>query len=176
MTRSGFIQQSGALGAYMITLNGCNLFGTKEAVIPPGPDGVLLQKPEPKEHVFAYISRVKGKFDNTLYKQILGAANAFKEGDRTLNIAAIDNTSRTHARALLGNTKLADLNRNPVFKDELLELIHQSTRHNPELESWTLQELKTFTLSQPEEKIKEIMPCLSSDVIACLVKLMNNEE
>jgi len=30
------------------------------------------------EDVFAYISRVKGSFDQTLYQKVIGAANAFR--------------------------------------------------------------------------------------------------
>ncbi len=37
-------------------------------------------------------------------------------------------------------------------------------------------ELKDFLLTKGELEIKEIMPALSSDIIACVVKLMTNEE
>ena len=40
------------------------------------------------EDVFGYIHRVRGCFDQRLYQQVLGAANAFKEGDASLGIAA----------------------------------------------------------------------------------------
>jgi len=115
------------------------------------------------EDVFAYIRREKGSFDQTLYRQILGAANEFKEGDETLNIAAHDEDSRSHARQLIANTSIKNFNEHIVYTDELLELIQRSVKPNPELENWTVQELKDFTLSESEEKIKEIMPSLSSN-------------
>jgi len=93
-----------------------------------------------------------------------------------LAIAAVDDASRLHARELLGNTTIKDLNEHIVYTDELLTLIRESLMPNAELDSWTLQELKEYVLSQSEEKVKEIMPSISSDSIACLVKLMSNEE
>ena len=49
---------------------------------------------KPGEDVFAYITRVKGGFDQTLYQQVIGAANAFKEGDQTIGVGADDETTR----------------------------------------------------------------------------------
>ena len=49
-----------------------------------------IQEVQPGEDVFAYIVRVKGKFDQTLYQQVIGAANAFKEGDLTIGVGAAD--------------------------------------------------------------------------------------
>jgi hypothetical protein len=37
-----------------------------------------------REDVFAYIDRLKGSFDQTLYQHVIGASNAFKEGDETI--------------------------------------------------------------------------------------------
>ncbi len=176
MIRKEFLKQAGLMGASILVLNGCNLFVAKEETLNADSLGAKILKPQSNEDIFAYINRVNGKFDNTLYKQILGASNEFKEGDKTLHIAAADDSSRSHARELLGNTTIKSLNENVVFKDELLELIQQSIQPNPEIENWTLQELKDFTLTQEEAQIKEIMPSLSSDNIACLVKLMSNEE
>jgi len=176
MTRKEFMKQGGLVGSSILLLNGCKLFVSDQEVLDSDLVGVVIKKPKMGEDIFTYIHREKGGFDNTLYKQILGAANEFKEGDKTLNIAALTNQSRIHARQLLGNTSIKDLNDHAVYRDQLLELIQQSIKPNPALENWTLQELKDFTLSQPEDKIKEIMPSLSSDIIACLVKLMSNEE
>jgi len=176
MTRKKFIKKTGLAGSGILLLNGCDCFVSKHEASDPNLAGAIIKKPTTGEDVFAYIQREKGKFDQILYKQILGAANEFKEGDKTLNIGAINDDSRIHARQLLGNTTIKNLNNHIVFKDELLALIQQSVKPNPALENWTLQELKDFTLSQSEEKIKEIMPSLSSDIIACLVKLMSNEE
>ncbi|NJB72467.1 ethanolamine ammonia-lyase large subunit [Saonia flava] len=175
MTRKKFLKQTSQAGVAVLALNGCDIFTPeKERLVSSA--SVTLLKPNDKEDIFKYIQRTKGNFDLAIYRQILGAANEYKEGDDTLKISAINDKSRTYARTLLGNTNIVELDKNVVFKDELLTLIQESTHQNFSMEGWTMQELKDFSLSQPEEKIKEIMPSLSSDVIACLVKLMNNEE
>jgi len=176
VTRKKFIKQTGMLSSGILVLNGCDVFVSDQEVKDSDVAGAVIAKPSKGEDVFGYIQRERGAFDNTLYKQILGAANEFKEGDQSLAIAAIDDTSRVYARELLGNTTIKDLNEHVVYTDELLGLIRESLIPNAELGNWTLQELKEFTLSQPEEKVKEIMPSISSDCIACLVKLMSNDE
>jgi ethanolamine ammonia-lyase large subunit len=176
MTREYFLKQMGIMGVSVLVLNGSNLFVSKEEVLNSDLGGTIIQQPKFKEDIFGYINRVNGEFDNTLYKQILGAANEFKEGDKTLNIAAVDSDSRKHAKKLLANTQIGKLNKDVVYEDELLSLIRQSIEVKPAIENWTLQELKEFVLSQEEDKIQEITPSLSSDIIACLVKLMTNEE
>jgi ethanolamine ammonia-lyase large subunit len=42
------------------------------------------------EDIFTYINRVKGGFDHTLYQQVIGASNDFKEGDLTIGVGAKD--------------------------------------------------------------------------------------
>ena len=128
------------------------------------------------EDIFQYIHRTAGKMDFTLYRKIIGSANAFKEGDLTLSIAAADEKSRQNAQNLLSRTKIADLNKYSVFQDELYELIVNSTSNNENVHSWTLGQLKSYLLEKPEAEIKLIMPALSSDIIACVVKLMSNDE
>src|ERR1700756_4580005 len=59
----------------------------------------------PDEDVFAYIDRAKGRFDLTLYRQLIGAANEFKEGDRAIGVGAVDETTRRNVRSLLSNTR-----------------------------------------------------------------------
>jgi ethanolamine ammonia-lyase large subunit len=44
-----------------------------------------------------------------LYAQLLGAANEFKEGDLSVGVAAADDASRKHARTLLANTRVGDI-------------------------------------------------------------------
>ncbi|HAA23183.1 MAG TPA: ethanolamine ammonia-lyase, partial [Cytophagales bacterium] len=120
--------------------------------------------------------RQSGGFDPTLYRQVIGAANEFKEGDLTQGVAAADAASRDNARTLLSRTKLADLQAHPLYRDAQYDLIQDTTQFLPQLTDWTLGDLKEFVLSQPETEIKQIMPGLSSDIIGCLVKLMSNEE
>ena len=116
------------------------------------------------------------RWTSTLYRQIIGAANEFKEGDQTLGLAADSETSRLNARKLISSTRVGDLDEFTLYQDGILELIQKTTVANPSVQNRTMGELKDFVLKSTEEAIKEIMPGLSSDVIGCLVKLMSNEE
>jgi ethanolamine ammonia-lyase large subunit len=133
---------------------------------------------EPGEDVFAHVSRVKGKFDPSLYQQIIGAANDFKEGDQAIGVGAKDEASRKNARALLANTKIRDLQEHPLHVDDLQRLIWQTTDQNQyaKVQDWTMGRLKQFLLTGSEDEIKDIMNGLNSDVIGCVPKLMSNEE
>ena len=132
----------------------------------------------PGEDVFAYISRVKGDFDQTLYQQVIGASNAFKEGDETIGVGASDEKTRQNARSLLSNTKIKDLYEHPLLVDDLQKLIWQTTdqAQHEKVKDWTVGELKDFLLTKSEAEIKGIMHGLTSDTIGCIPKLMSNEE
>lgn len=136
--------------------------------------GVSISEIRSGEDVFSYIQRVNGKFDPRLYRQLLGAANAFKEGDQMIGVAAADARSRTNARTLLAATRIRDLNAQPVFEDNLHQLL--VTQNTNQSSSMTLGELKRFLLEENEEAIKKLSSGLSSDVIGCVVKLMDNAE
>lgn len=176
MTRKDFLRNTGITGASLLILNGCDFLMPNPVISAAKSAGVLLKSPLMGEDIFRYIQRVNGSFNRLLYQQILGAANAFKEGDQSLNIAAANEQSRGIARELISNTTLKSLSETVVFEDELLVLIQKSIVPNPEIENWTMGELKNFILTQPENEIKRIMPSLSSDNISCLVKLLSNEE
>jgi ethanolamine ammonia-lyase large subunit len=55
---------------------------------------IAINQIEPGEDVFGYIGRIKGGFDQTLYRQVIGAANDFKEGDEAIGAAAADEATR----------------------------------------------------------------------------------
>jgi ethanolamine ammonia-lyase large subunit len=139
---------------------------------------IKIITPNPGEDIFSYITRISGKFDQTLYRQIVGSANPFKEGDATQGIAAFDENSRINAKQLLINTRLRDIYLNPLFADDLLTLIHDTSDRKTweNISSWTLGELKSYILTRPEDDIKSIMPGLTSDIIGCLVKILSNDE
>ncbi|QSQ27687.1 ethanolamine ammonia-lyase subunit EutB [Pyxidicoccus parkwayensis] len=130
------------------------------------------------EDVFGYIHRVRGSFDSRLYQQILGAANAFKEGDAALGIAAADEVSRANARALLARTKLGAIHAHPPFEDRLHAFMLEGLDGEmlPRLADWSLGQLKHFLLTAPEAEVHAILAGLGSDVIACVVKLMSDAE
>jgi len=147
-----------------------------ESAAPEVPNTITDIKPG--EDVFAYITRIKGKFDQRLYQQVIGAANDFKEGDQTIGVGAADEKTRQNARTLLSNTKLKDLHEHPLFVDDLQKLIWTTTdqARYEKVKGWTMGELKTFLLTKSEAEIKGIMGGLTSDTIGCVPKLMSNDE
>jgi ethanolamine ammonia-lyase large subunit len=136
--------------------------------------------PEARDHedVFAWLDRVHGGYDVVRYRQILGAANPYKEGDDAQGLAASDEASRENSRRLLANTTVRSLLAHPIYQDEVVTFadaqVDPAARRR--IEPWTLRELARFLLDEPEAQIKTVMPGLSSDVIACVVKLMTNDD
>ena len=137
-----------------------------------------LKQVKANEDIFTFLNRTNGKFDLHLYRQVIGAANTFKEGDATIGVAAPNETTRELARQLLSNTSIGELENQLVFEDEIAQLIQQTTDRSQKekIKDWTLGALKKFLLTQPESVIKSIMPGLLSDIIGCVVKLMSNDE
>ena len=134
------------------------------------------------EDLFQYIQHQKGSFDITLYRQLLGAANEFKEGDEIAGIAAASDEDRLRARMLLAETRLKDIREHSVFTDEQSEYIESTTHSFQETESGKaigklrMREFKELLLLSNETEIKTLLPYLTSDIIACVVKLMSNQE
>jgi ethanolamine ammonia-lyase large subunit len=139
---------------------------------------VRVDRIAPGEDIFAWLQRVRGRFDLATYRQLLGAANPYKEGDDSQGLAAADESSRELCRQLLANTRIRDLLAHPIFDDEVVRFadarVNADVRRR--IAPWTFGELRQFLLASPEDAIKAIMPGLSSDVIGCVVKLMSNEE
>src|SRR6478609_6623174 len=75
--------------------------------------GVSVRDAQPGEDIFAFVQRTVGRFDARRYKQILGAANPFKEGDQIVGVAAADGTSRARARELLAATRIELIDSHP---------------------------------------------------------------
>jgi ethanolamine ammonia-lyase large subunit len=176
ITRKKFLQKA-SLASTALIFPSCN-----SLVLLPKNDGVTLnnklEQVQTNEDIFTFLHRTYGKFDLTKYRQIIGAANPYKEGDETIGVAAKDEATRQLARQLLSNTSIGELDEHLLFEDELAQLIQQTTdpAQKEKIKNWTLAELKNFLLTQPESEIKIIMPSLSSDVIAGVVKLMTNDE
>ena len=137
-----------------------------------------LPDPQSDEGLIAYVERLRGKFDDGLYKRLLGAANEFKEGDALVGVAAVDARERTLARQLLSRTRLSEVDAHPPLVDDLYRAIHGSVDSDRQASvgAWTFERLKQFLLTAEEGGIQAIMPGLSSDVIGCVVKLMTNAE
>jgi len=130
------------------------------------------------EDLVAYVHRIAGGWDIGLYRRVLGAANDYKEGDEIIGVCAKTPAERTLARRLLEQTTLGQINAHPPFEDRMLEVVRggQRTIQTKRIQDWTLGQLKTFLLEQSESEIHAIRPGLSSDSIACVVKLMSNQE
>lgn len=112
------------------------------------------------------------------YREIIGWANEFKDGDEIVGVAAYNQDQRVWARTILSNTPIRVLQENPIYRDKQQEMIWESTDQKiyGKIKNWTLGQLKEFLLSHSDGEIHEIIPGLSSDVIACVVKLMSNAE
>src|SRR3954452_15890961 len=152
MSRRQFLTMVGAAGA---ALAGYRVVAKAAS----GGSTIAVNEIQPGEDVFAYIGRVKGGFDQTLYRQLLGAANDFKQGDQAIGVAAADETTRANARALLANTRIRDLHEHPLLVDELQRLVWQTTdqAQYAQLQDWTMGQLKEFLLTAPEPDIKGVM-------------------
>jgi ethanolamine ammonia-lyase large subunit len=171
MTRRNFLLMMGAGG---VTLAGCSLAAKHVS----DTEIFTVGNVKEGEDVFAYTSRVKGGFDQTFYQQVIGASNAFKEGDQAIGVGAKDEESRQNARALLANTTIKDLYEHPLFEDNLQKLLWQTIdqAQYTKVKDWTMGQLKDFLLTRSEAEIKGIMYGLTSDTIGCVPKLMTNEE
>jgi ethanolamine ammonia-lyase large subunit len=173
MSRRGFLAMMGAAG---VTLAGLTLAARQASAAEAAP--VTVTDLKQGEDVFAYISRVKGSFDQKLYPRVIGAANDFKEGDQAIGVGADDEATRKNARALLANTKIKDLYEHPLLVDSVQKLIWNTTdqARYAKVKDWTMGQLKEFLLTKSEAEIKGIMYGLTSDTIGCVPKLMSNEE
>lgn len=147
------------------------------ALLPPFLQAALAETTD-REDLFAFMNRTLGSFDRTAYQKLIGAANAFKEGDEILGVAAADETARSRVRRLLANTKLGDILSHPLFEDDLYACLvgNLSSDAVRKTSSMTFSELKAFLLTAPAPDIDPILEGLCSDVIGCVVKLMTNEE
>jgi ethanolamine ammonia-lyase large subunit len=124
------------------------------------------------------MDRTLGKFDRAVYQQLVGAANAFKEGDHILGVAAGDEALRLQARQLLSNTRLGDILQHPLFEDGLYACLLDNLSPDAvkQTSSMTVGELKDFLLAKDVSDIQPILDGLCSDVIGCVVKIMSNDE
>lgn len=172
MNRRRFLLNSGCLSLTLM-LNPSVTFSSNSNL---NIEGVGIDLPLSGESIFDFIIRLKGQFDLTFYRQILAAGNEFKEGDAIAGLAAVNETSRLNARTLIANTRLVDLKNNSVYTDKVSQLIDQTTSENREFQKLIFSEFKTFLLEKSENEIQQIIPSLSSDQIAVVVKLMSNDE
>jgi ethanolamine ammonia-lyase large subunit len=151
---------------------------TAQAPSSMAPARVTVVDVNGREDLFAWLNRVHGSFDAVRYRQLLGAANPFKEGDDAQGLAAADDDSRANSRRLLANTTVRALLAHPIFQDEVVAFADAQVDAavQARIAGWTLGELARFLIDRPEDEIKAVMPGLASDIVACTVKLMSNED
>ncbi len=139
---------------------------------------IAIKDIKPGEDVFQYIQRMKGSFDQRLYQQVIGAANAFKEGDEAIGVGADDNARRENARKLLTNTKIKDITEHPLLDDSVYKFIAQAVDMSQyeKIKDWTMGQMKAYLLTKTEDEIKSIMYGMNSEVVGCLPKIMSNQE
>jgi ethanolamine ammonia-lyase large subunit len=144
----------------------------------PQATAVTLVDAQTGEDIFQYLNRVQSGFDEKAYRNIIGAANPFKEGDAMLGVAAADDSTRGIARQLLSNTILSKVDDHPITQDRLSQLLQQTEARGAQTTTQirTLGQLKRFLIERDEAAIKTVLPSLSSVVIGCVVKLMSNKE
>jgi len=178
MQRRDFLSKLGMVTASYALVSG-KIFGESELF---RFEKITVASPLGEEDLFQYIIRQKGSFDLTLYRQLLGAANEFKEGDEIAEIAAASEEDRLNARMLLAETTLKDIRAHSVFTDEQSEYIERTTRSFQETESGKaigklrMKEFRELLLLSTEKEINSLLPYLTSDIIACVVKLMSNKD
>jgi ethanolamine ammonia-lyase large subunit len=162
------------MGENVASNTGAGVISTAAAVVEP----VAIREVKQGEDVFSYVLRMKGRFDPPLYRQVMGASNAFKEGDAAIGVAAVDEATRRNASILLENTKIGDICDHPLLADDLHQLLWRTTDRAKydRVKDWTMGRLKEFLLIEPESEIKAVMDGLSSEIIGCIPKLMTNEE
>lgn len=150
------------------------------ATLPPAPSSprVSVRDVAFGEDLFAWLNRVHGGYDVTKYRQVLGAANPYKEGDEAQGVAADGDLSRSNARELVSRTTIAALLAHPIFEDPVVAFadarVDADLRRS--IERWTMGQLVRFLVDRPGDEIKRVMPGLPSDIIACAVKLMSNDD
>lgn len=130
------------------------------------------------EDLPSYLQRTHGGWDQGAYRGLLGAANEYKEGDEIVGVAAVDENSRRQARELIANTAIEFIDRHPPHRDELWHLIERYRRPvgGGDESPRTLGDLRDFLLTRDAAAIHAIKDGLSSDTIACVVKLLTNQE
>jgi len=146
-------------------------------LLPPLLQAQILET-KPREDLFAFMDRTLGKFDRATYQQLVGAANAFKEGDQILGVAATDEAIRAKARRLLSNTRIGDILKHPLFEDKLYSCLVENLSSDlvKKTGSMTIGEFKDFLLTRDESDIQPLLNGVCSDAIGCVVKIMSNEE
>ena len=112
-------------------------------------------------------------------KEVMAKANEQKSGDVLAGVAAASSHERIAAKMILADITLGTIYNNPLIpyeKDEITRLITESVDLSVygKIKEMTVGELREFILKSEKEKIEEIRPALTAEMIAAVTKLMSN--
>ncbi len=145
--------------------------------------GGQIAEPFEGENLFAYLLRTTGSVARADVARWLGAANQFKEGDAAIGVAAPDEATRARARRLLRATVVDDFNNSVLFAAPLLDDTLSAlliANLDPVLmasgETYTFGALVRDLLDDDAGTITNRAQHLPSEAIACVVKLLTNDE
>ena len=109
---------------FLKTLSGGTLGLAAQAGPWPAQAGISVTR-DP-EGIVQFVEARSGGWDPKLYARLLGSANAFKEGDVTVGVAAENEQQRTQARKLLSATRLGEIDAHPPLEDGLFRALQAS--------------------------------------------------
>lgn len=141
--------------------------------------GIEISETIRHQDLFQFLKERGRSNDVTLFCQLLGAANPFKEGDEEVGVAAANESTRQKARQLLSQTPVQSIDSIPLIRDHLTKQLPVTQLEDEQIGSklpHTFGDLKEFLLKEPEDQVLRITPYLSSTAIGCVVKLMSNTE
>ena len=141
--------------------------------------GVTNPRPtQNRESLLGYLARTGQTTDTATYARWLGAANPFKEGDEIIGVAAPNEEVRALARTLLSNTPIQEIDDLAGHRDQVWQFADNARDDAvaTELADITLGELKHQLLTSSGERCATLGKGLSSDAIAAVVRLMDNDD
>ena len=116
--------------------------------------------------------------------QLLGNANAFKEGDLSVGVGTTDAAVRADAKETLSRVRLNDIFSCPIVEDQLSERLRYGFTENrtsaepySRLKNQTLGDIRDAIMrAGNSQTILEMGAGMTSEIIAAVAKMMSNEQ
>ncbi|MFO1435400.1 MAG: ethanolamine ammonia-lyase subunit EutB [Gammaproteobacteria bacterium] len=143
-------------------------------------DQIVVPPPRPPQRY--EISLLDRRFVFEDLKQLLGAADFSKAGDRNASVSAMDEVSREAARAVLSSLTLQHLYDNPLTDDnghvDSVMRVNYDIDHTvfAEIAPLTLEQLKDQLLRSSGRETRRIGSALTGVMAAALAKLLDVHE
>lgn len=121
---------------------------------------------------------ISAALDRTELLRVFGFANEFKEGDLAIGVAAPDEAARLKAREALAALPLSALDSSRFVEDDVSAAIMESldAPSREKTKGWTVGQLKQFLLESDEAAIKGVRDGLTSEAIAAVAKLLDDDQ